>query len=85
MQGIITREVLISLTSVDFTAESHGGGFYFRCTGDGNINYVPYGCADNENIIGAFTASATYNNPVLCRKILKASTTATGIYIGKEG
>jgi hypothetical protein len=84
MTGIIVREELISLASVDFTAESGSAGFYFRCTGAGNINYVPIGNADSESIIGAFDASAIFNNPVLCRKILKTSTTATGIYIGKE-
>ncbi len=80
MQGIITREVLISLASVDYEDEQ---GFFFRCTGDGNINYVPKDNADSENIIGEFTADPTFNNKQFCRKILKASTTATGIYVGK--
>jgi hypothetical protein len=79
MIGIIESEKLISLESADYEDSQ---GFFFRCTGAGNINYLPIG--NSESIVGAFTADPTFNNKQLCRKILKDSTTATGIYVGKS-
>jgi hypothetical protein len=88
LQGIIFREKLVSASSsttmaADFTDT---GGFYFRCAGAGDVCYVPFGNADSETIIATFEAIGNWKDapPVFCRKIIKAGTTATGIYIGKE-
>jgi hypothetical protein len=86
LNGIVYREKLISASSTTTMADDHEdkGGFYFRCKGAGDVNYVPMGNDDSENIIETFEAQPMFINPVFVKKILKASTTATGIYKGKE-
>lgn len=80
-KSTIVHEELISLASTDFVDEL---GFFFHSTAGGDIKY----CAFNDKADGAavtktFTASDTYNSPVLARKIFKTGTNATGIYAGK--
>jgi len=76
----IVNDKAISLASIDYTDES---GFFFHCTGDGNIKYCAMDNTDAEAVTKAFTASETFNNPIFARKIFKIGTTATGIYVGK--
>ena len=77
--GNITREVAVSVASVDFTDE---GGFFIR-SGAGDIKYCPIGNkSDAEAITKTVDASALFIDPVICRKIFSSGTTATGIYIG---
>jgi hypothetical protein len=77
--GNITREVAVSVASVDFTDEN---GFFIR-SGAGNIKYCPLGNkSDAEAITKTVSESALFVDPVICRKIFKVGTTATGIYVG---
>jgi hypothetical protein len=76
--GNITREVAVSVASIDFTDEN---GFFIR-SGAGNIKYCPLGNSDAEAITKTVDGSVIFNDPVICRKIFKTGTTATGIYVG---
>jgi hypothetical protein len=77
--GNITREVLIDVALIDFTDEN---GFFIR-SGAGNIKYCPIGNkSDAEAITKTVDASALFIDPVICRKVFRTGTTATGIYVG---
>lgn len=77
--GNITREVAVSVASVDFTDEN---GFFIRSGAGGAIKYCPIGNGDAEAITKTVDASALFNDPVICRKIFSSGTTATSIVIG---
>jgi hypothetical protein len=77
--GNIVRELAVSVASVDFTGEE--GGFFVR-SGAGNICYVPVNNQDSEAVTKTVEAQVYFVDPVLCKKILKNGTTATGIYVG---
>lgn len=81
MLGIINWQKLISLTSTDYVDEQ---GFFFRCTGAGNIKYTLVNNADAEAVTEAFDASNKFDAPLFAKKIFKSGTTATGIYVGKS-
>jgi hypothetical protein len=81
----ITFERLIttgspSTLAVDYVDKQ---GFFFRAAGAGNIKYDPVGNDDGASITKTVTASATFNDPVIAKKIYAVGTTATLIYIGK--
>jgi hypothetical protein len=78
--GNITREVAVSVASVDFTDEN---GFFIRSGVGGAIKYCPLdNKTDAEAITKTIDASALFNDPVICRKIFKTGTAATSIYVG---
>lgn len=78
--GNITREVAVSVASVDFTDEF---GFFIRSGGGGDIKYCPLGClTDAEAITKTVDASALFVDPVICRKIFKTGTSATSLHVG---
>lgn len=81
MQGIITWQKLIDVSTAD---HEDAQGFFFRCTGAGNIKYTLFENADTEAVTGAFDASPKFADPLFAKKIFSADTTATGIYIGKS-
>ena len=77
--GNITREIPVSLASVDFVDED---GFFIR-SGAGNIKYCPLdGKDDADSITKTVDAQVYFLDPVVCRKIFKVGTTATGVYAG---
>jgi hypothetical protein len=77
-QGNIVRELAVSVASVDFHDET---GFFIR-SGAGNICYVPINNQDSEAVTKTVEAQVYFVDPVVCKKILKTGTTATGIYVG---
>ena len=77
--GNITRVIPVDVSVNDFTDEN---GFFIRCDTDGDIRYCPIGNLDSEAITKAISASATFNDPEICRKIFAAGTDASEIYIG---
>jgi hypothetical protein len=77
--GNITRQKLIDLSSIDFEDKD---GFFFRCQTAGNIKYCAWNDTDGLAVTDAFDASSKFDNPIICRKIFKTGTTATGIYVG---
>jgi hypothetical protein len=78
--GNITREVAVSVASVNFTDEN---GFFVRSGAGGNIKYCPIGNkSDAEAITKTVDASAIFVDPVICRKIFSSGTTAQNIYVG---
>ena len=84
--GNIIRELLIDVSKVDYTDEF---GFFIRTgdgseqSGDGDIEYCPVGNkTDAQSITKTVTGSAYFIDPVRCRKIISAGTTATPVYIG---
>jgi hypothetical protein len=79
--GNIIRELAVSVASVDYTDES-GNGFFIRSTGAGNICYVPINNQDSEAVTKTVDSQVYFADPVLCKKIKKDGTTATGIYVG---
>ena len=74
----VHREVAIDVSSADFEDIN---GFYIR-SGAGNIKYCAVGNEDSEAVTKTVEAQVYFVDPVLCRKIFSAGTTATGIYIG---
>lgn len=78
--GNIVRELPVSVASVNYEDES-GNGFFIR-SGAGDICYVPINCQDSEAVTKTVEAQVYFVDPVLCKKILKQGTTATGIYVG---
>lgn len=81
MQGIINWQKLIDVSGDDYTDEQ---GFFFRCTGAGNIKYTLKENADAEAVTGAFDATPDFKSPMYAKKIFANGTTATGIYVGKS-
>jgi hypothetical protein len=83
--GNIIREKPVSVVSADFTDDVP---FFIRANTGGVITYVPWNNEDNETVTKTLTASAIFNDPVVCRKILKqvvtspATSYASGIYVG---
>jgi len=76
---IVTHEVSVDVSGADF---EDNNGFYIR-SGAGDIKYCPVlNLSDAEAITKTVEAQVYFVDPVLCRKIFKVGTTATGIYIG---
>lgn len=76
---MITHVAAISLASTDYTNEN---GFYFFTTGGGDVKFCALNDADANAVTLTLSAQETFQIPILCRKIFKTGTTATGIYIG---
>jgi len=78
--GNILRVVPVDLNDGDYTDEN---GFFIRSDGGGAITYCPIGNEDAEAITKTFPASATFNDPEVCRKIFAVgSPLADDIYVG---
>lgn len=78
-QTNIVRERLVDVSAENFTDEN---GFFIRCGGAGNISYVPMGNQYDEVITKAVDASVYFNDPVMVKRIVAATTTATSVYVG---
>jgi hypothetical protein len=76
--GNITRELPCDVSQKDYESDD---AFFIR-SGAGNICYVPVANEDSETVTKTVEAQVYFVDPVLCRKILKVGTTATGIYVG---
>lgn len=78
----ITTEHLISLASTDYSNEQ---GFFMRSKDGGTIRYIPFDNAAGDADYVDFVADASeyFDDCRVARKILKAGTTATNIYVGQ--
>lgn len=79
VMGNIIREVAVDLSTTDFVDND---GFFLRAGVAGDIKYLPVGNADNEAVTKTVEASSAFGDPVICRKVFKVGTSATGIYAG---
>ena len=79
-RGNIVEEALIDLSTTDYEDID---GFFIRSNVGGVIKYVPANNLDTEVITKTLEASAYFNDPVLCKKVIKVGTVATEIYAGK--
>jgi len=77
-QGNVIRELAVDVSAVDFEDEN---GFFIR-SGAGNIKYLPFNNLEGEEVTKTVEEQVYFVDPVLCKKIYKTGTTATGIYIG---
>jgi len=83
--GNIIREKLVDVSKEDFTDEA---GFFIRSgsgvqDGAGTIQYCPMdNKTDGEAITKTIAGSVYFIDPIRCRKIFAAGTTATPIYVG---
>jgi hypothetical protein len=77
--GNIERVKSVSVSSNDFEDDN---GFFIRAGTAGNIKYCPLLNPDSEAITKAFTASTTFCDPEICRKIFSNGTTAEDIFVG---
>ena len=75
----IVREKLVDVSSLNYTDES---GFFVRVGGDGNLSYVPINNEYDQVITKAVEASAIFNDPVMVKRIVAATTTASNVYVG---
>lgn len=57
-------------------------GFFIRSGAGGVIKYCPVNNEDTEVITKTLDASAVFNDPEVCRKIVADGTVATEIFIG---
>jgi hypothetical protein len=78
-QTNIVREIAVDVSSENYTDEN---GFFVRCGGDGNLSYVPVGNEFDQVITKAVDASAIFNDPVMVKRIVAATTTATLVHVG---
>jgi hypothetical protein len=77
--GNILRELPCDVSLKDYENDD---AFFIRSANGGDICYLPAGNQPGEEITKTIDASAYFNDPVQCIKILKTGTTATGIYVG---
>jgi len=78
-KGNIVEEALIDVSAENYTNED---GFFIRSNVGGVIKYIPINNLDTEVITKTIDASAIFNDPVVCRKVISAGTVATEIYVG---
>ena len=81
-QGNILREVAVDVSSVDYESTEP---FFIR-SGAGDICYLPWlndgDVSPAESVTKTVEAQVYFIDPVLCKKIYKTGTSATGIYVG---
>jgi len=76
----IIEEHLIDVSEHDFESDVP---FFFHTTTGGDVTYVPWGNKTTDDAITkTIEASDDFNRITQCRKIIAATTSATGIYVG---